>query len=436
MIIGGGVMFIWVAYSKWFRIYFLILLGIFFIPINVQAVDSPPHHKSEKIIKAKDTLTKGQEQWKKGELKKAILSLEEAVSLDPSNNKTVKVLKSMQLQKKKLDGLLKEASSFILNSNYKEAKKSLKKASWISGQYKTYQEIFQQLEEKDLTEIGTLPMVASKIRKKECGDNFIKKWNEVSKKVDCICPVLMGADNRCLTEDEVDEKHRKKECGDDNFFKIWNKVSKEFDCICPENLTEVNGRCLTKEEAKEEQEDIETIESCNKKKPGSIPTTKGCKCPKGTEFDKRLFKCTIKVNHSNSESMVQVHGNTCPDNNPGIKLKNKFDTNNNHLDNTYIICNYYQNRMLKLQIPFRNGKKHGIKKWATKYGEFNKSKYINGIIQRSMVVVDKYVKHIRVFKNGKKDYSYWVSRKSGKKSGCKIYINGKAKKINCKDSKN
>jgi len=230
----------------------------------------------------------------------------------------------------------------------------------------------------------------------------------------------MGANNRCLTEDEVDEKHRKKECGDDNFIKIWNKVSKEFDCICPENLTEVNGRCLAKEEAKEEQEDIETIESCNKKKPGSIPTTKGCKCPKRTEFDKRLFKCTIKVNHSNSEQMVQVHGNTCPDNNPGIKLKNKFDTNNNHLDNTYIICNYYQNRMLKLQIPFRNGKKHGIKKWATQYGEFNKSKYINGIMQRSMVVVDKYVKHIRVFKNGKKDYSYWVSRKSGKKAGyCK-----------------
>ena len=203
----------------------------------------------------------------------------------------------------------------------------------------------------------------------------------------------------------------------------------EKGCGCPEKTRWIKdlNKCANQKEL---------AEYCDKKLPGSVAGKKGCVCPEGTEFDKRLFKCTIKVNQSNSEPMVQVHGNTCPDNNPGKKLKNKFDTNSNHLDNTYIICNYDKNRMLKVQIPFRNGKKHGIQKWAKKYGEFRKYTYINGIIQRSMVVADKYVKHIRVFKNGKKDYTYWISRKSGKKMGCKIYINGKAKKINCKYSKN
>ncbi len=145
-------MFIELAHSKWFRIYLFMFLGMVFVPVTIQAVDSPPHDKSDKTINAKETLSKGQEQWKRGELKKALVTLEKAVELDSSNKQTAKVLRSMQLQKKKLDGLLKEATGFIDKNNYEDAKKSLKKASWISSQYEGYQKVFQKLEAKDLTD--------------------------------------------------------------------------------------------------------------------------------------------------------------------------------------------------------------------------------------------------------------------------------------------
>ena len=94
---------------------------------------------------AKEILRKGQAQWKKGELEKALTTLEEVVRLDPSNKKTDYILKSMQLQKKKIDGLLKKASNFIDKSNYIDAKKSLQKASFISDKYARYQKIHQKL---------------------------------------------------------------------------------------------------------------------------------------------------------------------------------------------------------------------------------------------------------------------------------------------------
>ena len=89
-----------------FRMYILVFLGVLFVPLGLQAVGTSPDIKVEKRVdqdKAKEILGKGQEQWKRGELKKAILSLEEAVNLDPSNNQVAKVFKSMQFQKSRID---------------------------------------------------------------------------------------------------------------------------------------------------------------------------------------------------------------------------------------------------------------------------------------------------------------------------------------------
>lgn len=95
--------------------------------------------------KAKKRLAEGQAQWKQGELEEALLTLEEAFYRDPSSEQTAKILKSMQLQKKRIDGLLQKASGFIDKSDYQDAKKSLKKASYISESYPEYKKVLQQL---------------------------------------------------------------------------------------------------------------------------------------------------------------------------------------------------------------------------------------------------------------------------------------------------
>lgn len=50
----------------------------------------------------------------------------------------------------------------------------------------------------------------------------------------------------------------------------------------------------------------------------------------------------------------------CPKRNPGKNPKNKFDTNNNSKDGTYIICNYFRDGALQYQAPYLNGQKHGL----------------------------------------------------------------------------
>ena len=137
--------FSWISYSKKLNIYLLVLLSMSLLPIDIQAVDSKVYLKSEKTISAKETLAKGQEQWKKGELNEALITLEKVVAHDSSSKQSAKVLRSMQLQKKKLDVLLKESTDFIDRNNYEDAKKSLKKASWISSQYESYQSVLQKL---------------------------------------------------------------------------------------------------------------------------------------------------------------------------------------------------------------------------------------------------------------------------------------------------
>ncbi len=103
------------------------------------------HPEFSPLENKKTLLAESRAQWKKGELEKALLTLEEAVKSDPSNKQIAKVLKSMQLQKKKIDGLLSIASDFIDKSDYQDAKKSLKRASYISESYPEYKKVLQQL---------------------------------------------------------------------------------------------------------------------------------------------------------------------------------------------------------------------------------------------------------------------------------------------------
>lgn len=159
--------FLWREYSKQLSIYALVFLSVFLMPSGIQAVDSPSHFESGIIINTKDTLTKGQEQWKRGELDKALLTLKEAVKLDPFNKQIAKVFKSMQLQKKRIDGLLEKASDLIEKNNYQDAKKSLHKASFINDKYFGYQKVFQKL-------IGT----QKKSKEEKSIDQVINKTKE------------------------------------------------------------------------------------------------------------------------------------------------------------------------------------------------------------------------------------------------------------------
>ena len=118
-------------------------LSIYAETISAQQFDVAKQKLADQNI-AKEILSKGQDQWKKGELEKALITLEEAVDFDPSNKQIVKVFKSMQNQKKRIDGLLNEASDFIDKSNYQEAKKSLENASIIQIQYIGYQRVLQE----------------------------------------------------------------------------------------------------------------------------------------------------------------------------------------------------------------------------------------------------------------------------------------------------
>ena len=147
------------------RYFKIVILSIFFTAIStssiyaeivsVQQFDVAKQKLTNQNI-TKEILVKGRSQWQKGELENALLTLEEAVKLDPSNKQIAKVFKSMQLQKKRIDGLLRKAFDFIEKNDYQNAKKSLKRASFISDEYSKYKKVFQKF-------IETKEKVAEKV---------------------------------------------------------------------------------------------------------------------------------------------------------------------------------------------------------------------------------------------------------------------------------
>ena len=69
-------------------------LSIYAETVSVQQFDVAKQKLVDQNI-AKEILVKGQAKWRKGELEKALLTLEEAVKLDSSNKQIAKVFKSM-----------------------------------------------------------------------------------------------------------------------------------------------------------------------------------------------------------------------------------------------------------------------------------------------------------------------------------------------------
>ena len=80
-----------------------------------------PRSQNNDVEEAKELLAKGQDQWRRKLYDEALLSLKEAVELDPSNKKTAKIFRSMQLQKKGIDEYekvkyIREKPTYIDNS--------------------------------------------------------------------------------------------------------------------------------------------------------------------------------------------------------------------------------------------------------------------------------------------------------------------------------
>ena len=53
-------------------------------------------------------------------------------------------------------------------------------------------------------------------------------------------------------------------------------------------------------------------------------------------------------------------GSLCPKQNPGRNSKNKWDTNRNPKDGTYVLCNYFNDGVLSYQAPYVNNRKDGL----------------------------------------------------------------------------
>ncbi|MBI9092729.1 MAG: hypothetical protein JEZ12_26230 [Desulfobacterium sp.] len=138
---------------------------------------------------------------------------------------------------------------------------------------------------------------------------------------------------------------------------VWDSQKGQAVCACKQGLvlnTAGNG-CIA------QQQNTMANADCSQY-PGTIPVwdyknnKPACNCPEGTQWDKTQYRCVNKSIPSPAPS----YGNQCPMQNPGNNSANKFDTNNNPNDGTYIECNYWQDGSLSHQMPYRNGKRNGV----------------------------------------------------------------------------
>jgi len=86
--------------------------------------------------------------WHKGKLEQAISGLQKQAALFPDDKKTMKRIRAMQLQKKRLDMLIEKASKEIEQKQYIEAGNILQQAALISSNYPAYQKMAEKLEKK------------------------------------------------------------------------------------------------------------------------------------------------------------------------------------------------------------------------------------------------------------------------------------------------
>ena len=86
--------------------------------------------------------------WHKGKLEQAISGLQKQVTLFPDDKKTMKRIRAMKLQKKRLDMLIEKASKEIGQKHYIEAENILQQAALISSNYPDYRKMTEKLEKK------------------------------------------------------------------------------------------------------------------------------------------------------------------------------------------------------------------------------------------------------------------------------------------------
>ena len=193
--------------------------------------------------------------------------------------------------------------------------------------------------------------------------------------VDCICKeplVLNNEQSECITKDDAKQEKKdieiaEKKC-EHNLVAVWNEEIGEPKCVCL-------GPVFVWNKAKDEciPQDSKLLATyCDIKLPGSVPEKEDCVCPEGREKSEELNMCveisdvnkTVSSDKKKSEKETSAtespNYSQCPKQNPGNKLSNKFDTNNDPKDDTYIKCNYFKDGVLRYQAAFKNGKKHGV----------------------------------------------------------------------------
>lgn len=302
-------------------------------------------------------------------------------------------------------------------------------------------------------------------------------WDISSDKPACDCPgdMAWNQDNtKCISK--IDAALEKANCPYPNSYPVWNAANKRAECACLPG-TEWNkdkSACLDSKQAALEnidcsrypgtipgydnngnlmclcpdglpwvkdwnrcanQKDVAMASLDCSKYPGAVSewdfnnNKPVCNCPEGTRWDNAQQRCVNK----GTPIPEPRNGNQCPGQNPGNSNRNRFDTNSNPNDNTYIECNYWQDGALQYQMPYRNGKKDGVSlstKSDAHHQLAQKVEYKNGKLNGYKTVwsINNSGQHYKLWEehytNGKKNsFSQWYS--NGKLSHKNTYRNGR-----------
>jgi predicted nucleic acid-binding Zn-ribbon protein len=190
---------------------------------------------------------------------------------------------------KKLDNIVTSQSPLRV----KRVAKSTKVVLTYYDKYKTEEEKEKELKDK---------LMAEKI----CPTNMTKKWDALNKKVDCKCigPVFVWNydHTQCITQQEADEEQKRIAMASINCSKLydgsinsWNEISKKVECVCLGPVLVWNKNktaCITQKEAALENLD------CSRW-PGSMPGYQNgkasCICKPGLVPNKAGNACITEI---------------------------------------------------------------------------------------------------------------------------------------------
>lgn len=91
----------------------------------------------------------------------------------------------------------------------------------------------------------------------------------------------------------------------------------------------------------------------------SLTTYSNNNSPSNTSSFGSVLSDISSTEHLDALAFQSQNNDQCPDWNPGNKARNRFDSNNNPNDQTFVNCDYFKDGKLSYQVPFVDGKKHG-----------------------------------------------------------------------------